>query len=261
MHVSIFSITICRPNLPKQTQCTIRGIAVMGLLIHFASVASAIPLKKNPVVGTFTVTPLSNALLAENGLIESGAAFLYADGTAVGFDQIVIAPQNQVAPGEVDDFLNQGGVLPFASDITVEFSSWELQDNDTVTISGITSGTSTAGADLLAAFGLPNPYVGPILSGFIFSAEPVGRDLIGNDGVEDHIEYIATQPDETLVGDAADFLVSHGLLSKGEAQVIQVSLRDHPRVSAVPEPTSPLLLLTGVLAALSTRRRLHSVSQ
>ena len=97
--------------------------------------------------------------------------------------------------------------------------------------------------------------MGPILGGFIFSEDPVGRDLIGRDGVVDHIEYIASQPDEALVGNTGDFLVNQGLLSKGEARVIEVSLREHPSAAAVPEPASALLVLMGTLAVFATARR------
>lgn len=197
---------------------TYRLVAVLGLLLGQCSSTIADPLKANPVVGVFTVRPLAPALLAPGfGLVESGAGFLFADGTAVGFNQIIVTPQTQIPASDVNAFLAGEGVLPLASQLTVDFSSWELRPNGTVTISG----TLTGGG----IFGLSDPYVGPVMGGFIFSPVPISRDLIGGDGVADHVEYIDSDPDKNLITDVGEFLVGQGLLSKGEAKVIEVSLR------------------------------------
>ena len=233
----------------------LRCLAVPGLLCLLGAAVTAQPLKHNPVVGLFTVTPLEEAMTADQGLIESGAGFLFADGTAVGYDQIVIAPQSQVPEDELQNFLTQDGVLPLASDLIVEFSSWELREDETVTISGILASATDQGADQLATWGLEDPYVGRLLGGFVFSVDPVGRDLIGRDSVVDHIEYIALEPSAELISDAADFLVANGVLSKGEARVIEVSMRGIPSAASVPEPAGPLFGLVGALGCIGALRR------
>lgn len=233
----------------------IRSLVIIGLMINVAPQAMAKPLKSNPVVGVFTVTPLTTAMIADQGFIESGAGFLFEDGSAVGYDQITIAPQTQVPLGEVEDFLSQDGVLPLAADIDFQFASWELRENGTVTLSGTATTLTPEGAAQFEQWGLTSPYSGRFLGGFIFSADPVERDLIGGDGIADHVEYIATEPDGQLISDVADFLVANDILSHGKARVIEVSMTDHPpQISAVPEPSSLLLVLVGMLGMFSKFR-------
>lgn len=172
--------------------------------------------KDNPIVGVFTVRPLSEAMLEEDpvGLIESGAGFLFADGSAIGFDQILETPQASIAPEEVEAFLGQDGVLFLNTPHTFVFKRWQFLDDGTVGIGGVLHG---------GLFGLPDPIELEVaLVGFIFSDDPVFRDLISDpDNAVDHLEYIETDPSKRMVAEVAEFLVLEGILSPGDAGKIR----------------------------------------
>ena len=181
----------------------------------------------NAVVGVFTVTPLPEALLTDQaGLIESGAGFLFEDGTAVGCVQFLESPQALIPSDEIGGFLSQDGVLFLDTPFTFEFTTWELEANGTVRIRGLLYG---------GLFDLPEGFDGASLGGFIFSIDPVQRDLIpfgGGDTVPDHVEFIQPQPSAELVADVAEFLVGKGILSQGRASKIVNTMIDLPASDA-----------------------------
>lgn len=74
-----------------------------------------------------------------------------------------------------------------------EFTTWELREDNTLRIRELLFG---------GLLGLPEGCAGASLGGFVFSFDPVERDLIpfGGDGVSDHIEYIQLEPTDSETG-------------------------------------------------------------